>query len=120
MSNNKNGSSTYEDDVLKEFEDFAKRHIGSNDYRNASVMMRNILVAHVNLDFSEEVKKISCPTLLIWGTLDAEVPYEDAVLLEKLIPDAGLVTYQNATHYAYLENVNQTINVLNSFIGGNE
>lgn len=102
------------------FANFAKRHMGSTDYRNASNMMRNILVKHVNLDLKEELKKIKCPTLLIWGTKDEAVDYEDALRLEKLIPDAGLVTYEGCTHYAYLERLNQTISVLDSFIGSDK
>ncbi len=104
--------------ILNKFENLAKKHIGSTDYKNASEMMRKILVNHVNLDLTEDVKKIKCPTLLIWGTNDAAVDYEDGVELEKLISNCGLVTYEGCTHYAYLERVNQTINVINSFIGG--
>lgn len=106
--------------VLNKLEGFAKKHLGSTDYKNASEMMRKILVKHVNLDLSEEVKNIKCPTLLIWGTNDSAVPYNDAVVLEKLIPNCGLVTYEGCTHYAYIERLNQTINVLNSFIGSDK
>ena len=98
----------------------AKKHMGSTDYRNASDKMRQVLVKHVNLDLKEEVKKIKCPTLLIWGTNDEAVDYNDAVVLEKLIPDCGLVTYEGCTHYAYLERLNQTINVIDSFIGSDK
>ena len=101
---------------LKKLENFAKKHIGSTDYRNASPIMRQILVDHVNLDLTEEVSKITCPTLLIWGTLDEAVPVEEAYELEKLISDAGVVIYEGCTHYAYLERLGQTINVLNSFL----
>ena len=80
-------------------------------------MMRKILVAHVNLDLTNELKNVKCSTLLIWGTNDQAVDYEDALELEKSIKDCGLVTYEGCTHYAYLERLNQTINVLNSFIG---
>lgn len=103
--------------VLNKLEDFAKRHMGSTDYRNASGVMRDILVGHVNLDIKENVKKIKCPTLLIWGTLDEAVSIERAYELEKLIKDAGLVVYEGCTHYAYLERLGQTINVLRSFLG---
>lgn len=102
------------------FASFAKRHMGSTDYRNASDMMRNILVKHVNLDLKDELKNIKCPTLLIWGTNDEAVDYEDALKLEKLIPDCGLVTYEGCTHYAYLERLDQTISVLDSFIGSDK
>jgi len=106
--------------VLNKLEGFAKKHIGSADYRNASDIMRKVLVNTVNLDITEEVKKINAPTLIIWGTNDEAVPLEHAYELETLIKDAGVVVYENCTHYAYLENLNQTINVLYSFLGGNK
>ena len=106
--------------VLRLFANYAKKHMGSTDYRNASEMMRKVLVSHVNLDLTNEVHKIKCPVLLIWGTADQAVSYDDALELEKLIPNCGLVTYEGCTHYAYLERLNQTINVLNSFIGSDK
>ena len=101
---------------LNKLEDVAKKHIGSTDYKNASKTMREVLVNHVNLDITEDIKKIKVPLLIIWGTNDQAVPIEDAYELEKLVPGAGLVVYQNCTHYAYLENLGQTINVLKSFL----
>lgn len=102
---------------LNKLEEFAKKHIGSTDYKNASPLMRQILVEHVNLDITDDVKKIKCPTLIIWGTLDDAVPVERAYELENLISDAGVVIYENCTHYAYLERLGQTISVLKSFLG---
>ena len=103
---------------INKLEGFAKKHIGSTDYKNASEMMRKIMVEHINLDITENVKKISCPTILVWGTLDDAVPLEGAYELEKLIPDAGVVVYDNCTHYAYLERLNQTVNVMWNFLVG--
>ena len=102
--------------VLKRLENVVKKHVGSTDYRNASPMMRDILVKTVNLDITEDVKKIKCPSLMIWGTLDTAVPIEDAYYLEKLIKDSGVVAYEGCSHYAYLERLEQTIRVINSFI----
>jgi len=101
---------------LNKLEGFAKRHIGSDDYKNASDMMRKILVDTVNLDITEEVKKIKCPTLIVWGTLDDAVPVEDAYILEKLIPDSGVVVYEGCSHYAYLERLSQVVKVIKVFI----
>ena len=103
--------------VLNKLEGFAKKHIGSTDYKNASEIMRQIMVNHVNYDITDKVKKIKCPTLLIWGTMDEAVDIMDAYELEKLIDNCGLVTYEGCTHYAYLERFDQTIRVLRSFIG---
>ncbi len=103
--------------VLNKLEGFAKKHIGSTDYKNASPLMREILVNTVNLDITDEVKKIKAPTLIVWGDLDEAVSIDDAYILESLIEDSGVVVYEGCTHYAYLERLGQTINVLNSFLG---
>ena len=104
--------------VLNKMEGFVKKHIGSTDYKNSTEIMRKILVETVNYDITNNVKKISVPTLLIWGTNDEAVSIELARQLEKLIKDCGLIEYEGCTHYAYLERLDQTINILNSFIGG--
>ena len=103
---------------LNKFEDFAKRHIGSPEYRSASKIMREILVNSVNSDITEDAKKVKAPTIIIWGTLDSAVPYSDGVYLESIMHDAGLITYEGCTHYAYLERLDQTNNVIRTFIGG--
>lgn len=94
----------------------AKKHIGSTDYKNASKVMREILVNTVNYDITSEVSKIKCPTIIVWGDLDEAVPIEDAYILEDLISDSAVIVYEGCTHYAYLENLGQTISVINSFI----
>ena len=101
---------------LNKLENWAKQHMGSTDYRNASPIMRQILVNHVNLDITEEVKKITVPTLLIWGTMDEAVPLARAYELESMIPNAGVVEYEGCTHYAYLERLNQTVSVIRQFM----
>ena len=104
--------------LLNKLEGFAKKHIGSRDYKQASEFMRKILVEHVNLDITEDVKKIKCPTLIVWGTMDQEVPIERAYELEKLISDSAVIPYEGCSHYAYLERLNQTVNILKNFIEG--
>ncbi len=93
-----------------------KKKMGSTDYRNASPIMRDILVKHVNTDLTEEAKKIKCPTFIIWGNKDEEVPVSDAYELEQLINNSGLTVYEGCTHYAYLENLKQTNAIIASFI----
>jgi len=101
--------------VINKLEGIAKKHIGSRDYKNASDMMRKILVNTVNEDLSDNCKKIKCPTLLIWGDNDAEVSVEEAKEIESMIEDAGLIVLPNSTHYAYLENLNHVVNILKNF-----
>lgn len=96
--------------------EYAKKYIGSTDYRNASPIMRETLVNVINEDLSSYAKKIQCPTLLIWGTNDTEAPIEEAKELEALLVDGGLVELSGLSHYAYLEALPQVINILHNFL----
>ena len=101
---------------MNSFGEYMKKHIGSEDYRNASPVMRETLVNTVNEDLTECAKKIEAPTLLIWGTLDTAAPIEDAKELEGLLLDGALIELPGCTHYAYLEALPQVINILNNFL----
>ena len=90
--------------------------VGSSDYSNASQMMRTILSKVVNEDLKYCLPKIKCPTLLIWGENDTATPLSDAKLMEKMIPDAGLVLFPGVGHYSFLENPYQFAAVLKSFV----
>lgn len=102
--------------ILKNLEGWAKNHIGSRDYKAASPVMKEVLVKTVNEDLSSDAKKIKAPVILIYGDQDSEVPVDDTKEYERLIPDCGLILYEGCTHYAYLERLNQTINIIRSFI----
>ena len=97
------------------FGEFMKKYIGSRDYKAASPIMRKTLVNTVNEDLSMYAKQIEEPTLLIWGENDGEVPVSEAEDIEKIMPDAALIVLPG-THYAYLENLYQVVNILHSFI----
>lgn len=94
--------------------EYMKRFIGSRDYKAASPIMRQTLVEVVNEDLSKYAREIEAPTLLIWGINDDEAPVSDARELEKIMIDAALITMPG-THYAYLENLGQVVNILNNF-----
>jgi pimeloyl-ACP methyl ester carboxylesterase len=95
---------------------FFKKHMGSTDYKNASDTMRAILVKHVNTDATENLKKIDVPVIVIWGTNDTTVDISNAYEIEKLVKDCAVIPYEGRTHFAYLENLQQTINIIDSFI----
>jgi pimeloyl-ACP methyl ester carboxylesterase len=89
---------------------------GSSDYNSASNMMRAILSKVVNEDLKHCMPKIKAPTLLIWGENDTATPLRDAKIMEKLIPDAGLVTVAGAGHFSFLENTPLFLRVAESFL----
>ena len=89
---------------------------GSSDYSQASPKMRAILSKVVNEDLCHLMPKIVAPTLLFWGENDTATPLADAKKMEKLIPDAGLVTVTGAGHFAFLENTPLFLRVAESFL----
>lgn len=89
---------------------------GSSDYRQSTPMMRAIMSKAVNEDLRHLLPSISAPTLLVWGAKDTATPIADARLMQKLIPDAGLVEYEDAGHYSFLDRPAQTAAVIQSFL----
>ncbi len=89
---------------------------GSADYNAASPVMRGTLSKVVNEDLRRFMPDISAPTLLIWGEKDTATPLRDAGIMERLIPDAGLVVFDGAGHYSFLERPSQFAAVINSFL----
>ncbi|MCC7367718.1 MAG: alpha/beta hydrolase [Chloroflexi bacterium] len=88
---------------------------GSADYRQAGTM-RGTLVRVVNEDWRHLLPKIQAPTLLVWGELDDQTPLSDGELMEKLIPDAGLVVFPGAGHYAYADDLGRFARVVGHFL----
>ncbi|ASU33518.1 alpha/beta fold hydrolase [Mucilaginibacter xinganensis] len=93
-----------------------RKKAGSSDYNNASGVMRNILVKSVNEDLQSVMPKIKAPTLLVWGENDTATPVGDAKIMEKLIPNAGLVILKNAGHFAFVEKLHEFLIILNNFL----
>ena len=77
---------------------------GSADYQAASPKMRAIMSKCVNEDLRKIMPSIKAPTLLVWGENDTATPLSDAKIMEKQIPDAGLVSFPNCGHYSFLDN----------------
>lgn len=102
--------------ISKSLEDKIKSKFGSSDYKNASQTMRAVFVRVVNEDLTYLLKDITCPTLLFWGENDDATPLSDAKKMEKLIPDAGIVTVPGGGHYSYLDNFPMFNAVANKFL----
>ena len=89
---------------------------GSADYRNSSPIMRAVMSRCVNEDLKSVMPKIKASTLLIWGENDTATPLSDAKTMQRLIPDAGLVSWPDCGHYSFLDNPGTFRAVLQSFI----
>lgn len=88
--------------------------IASKDYQKAGAM-RPVLVRVVQEDLGYLMPEIEASTLLIWGTEDDAVPVAHARRMEALIPDAGLVLFEGAGHFAYLDEQQRFCQVVRHF-----
>jgi len=92
---------------------------GSPDYKAARGVMRETFVNVVNEDLLPFATRVRPSTLLLWGDQDKDTPLWQGQLLEKTIPDAGLVVFEGAGHYSYLDRLGDTVRILDHFFKGN-
>ncbi len=90
------------------------RRYASDDYQQASPILRQTLIKVVNQDLLEQAKRVSVPTILIWGDKDQATPLWMGQALEAAIPDAALIIHQGAAHYAYLEYPEKSASIMDA------
>jgi pimeloyl-ACP methyl ester carboxylesterase len=93
----------------------AYEQLGATDYLEAGDL-RETFVKVIGQDLLPYAARISRPTLLIWGDRDEDTPLWQARQLEKTIPDAGLVVFQGAGHFSYLERLPDYLRVVTHFL----
>jgi pimeloyl-ACP methyl ester carboxylesterase len=74
------------------------------------------LEAMADFPLEEELPKISCPALIVWGAQDTLVPVKDAKRLEALIPDSRRVVFERTGHVAMLERPERFNSLLRAFL----
>ncbi len=92
-----------------------RKKFGSADYTACSETMRQSMVKVLKSDYTNKLGDIKVPTLLIWGDKDTATPIQCAKLMEKEIPDCGLVTIKGAGHFSFVSDMPLTERVLKSF-----
>lgn len=91
------------EDRINKARDAARVKFGSSDYKAASPRMREILQNVLERDLKAYLARIKSPALLVWGDADTATPVWMGRVMEAEIPDAGLVVFEGAGHFAYLE-----------------
>lgn len=69
-----------------------RRKRGSADYRNATGVMRDVLVTAVNETYEEELRALACPVELVWGADDDQVGVSVAEQAGELIGSRSHLT----------------------------
>ena len=75
-----------------------RQRYGSDDYRAASGVMRDILVRTLAENYDESLARLKCPVELVWGDDDTEVPLAVAERLQGELAQAHLVVCPGAGH----------------------
>lgn len=94
------------------------KHYGSTDFQQVSGIMRQTFVNVVNQDLLDYAKRVSVPTILIWGDQDQDTPLWQGKKLEETIPDAALIIHEGAGHYAYLDFPDKTARIMDALFKG--
>lgn len=71
----------------------ALRHkYGSDDYRNARGVMRDVLVKVTNETYEEQLRAVTCPVELVWGETDDAAPVNVAEQAVAILGDKAMLT----------------------------
>ena len=109
---------TYLPDCLKKgiLRECLIKMAGSDDYKRATPHMREVLKKVIAEDLRPYAAKISIPTLLIWGANDKETPPATGKDFNATIHASTLEIMADCGHYAFLENKNAFLDLINKFL----
>jgi pimeloyl-ACP methyl ester carboxylesterase len=89
--------------------------IGSEDYVATPGLTQTYLNV-ISEDLTEYVKKISQPTLIIYGQNDTATPPEFGKKMHGLIPNSKFQILPNAGHFSFLDQPEEFVKVVSDFI----
>jgi pimeloyl-ACP methyl ester carboxylesterase len=76
----------------------ARRRYGSSDYRAATGVIRDVLVASINESYEAELASLECEADLVWGALDTTVPPAVALAAAAIAPRARVTVLDGVGH----------------------
>lgn len=80
-----------------------RERFGSPDYVKLDEVMRRSFSLIVSEDLLSLLPSLRMPTLLIWGDHDTETPLWMGQAMQNALPDAGLIVFENGSHFAFIE-----------------
>ncbi|MBS7288525.1 MAG: alpha/beta hydrolase, partial [Candidatus Freyarchaeota archaeon] len=63
-----------------------------------------------------DVSRIVAPTLIVAGTNDKTVPYENSEVLAEIIPNSRLVIFEGGSHFLFIEEASLFNRVVMDFL----
>jgi pimeloyl-ACP methyl ester carboxylesterase len=102
--------------VISQTKPLVYKLIGADDY-NAREDLKEIFVNVINEDLTEQMKRISLPTLLIFGRDDESTPVSFGERMNVLMPNSELKIIENAGHFAFLDQSKEWVSLVRGFLG---
>ena len=66
-----------------------RQKYGSDDYKAASGVIRDILVTLLSEEYGDALSKVTCPVELVWGEIDTVVPLAITPRIQAALPHGG-------------------------------
>jgi len=89
--------------------------ISSRDYLESGEM-KETFKRIVKQDVSNDARKVNCPTLLVWGENDKEVPISSTKILNRLIRKSVLRVVWNSGHDPHLTDSKKLLYLLREYL----
>jgi len=93
-----------------------RRKRSSNDFNALKPEMRSTFIKVVNQNLKPYLKKITCPTLIIFGEFDEDTPVYMGKILHKGIKNSVFYVFENCGHFAYLDDFVEFKKKMDSFL----
>ncbi len=94
-----------------------RERLGSSDWRAASPTMKGVLSRVISEDLFAEIRRLTQPTLLLWGENDMVVPVAAARKMQSLIAGSRLEILSGAGHYCFLDRPGETLALVWEHLG---
>lgn len=92
-----------------------RKKLGSRDYQEAGPL-RATMVKVVNYKLFNLLPKINVPTLIVWGSEDKTLSFEQSKIFEKLIPDSYIKIIWGSGHHLHLDAPQELAEIVKDFM----
>lgn len=93
-----------------------KDMFSSSDYRSALPAMKKTFASIVSTDLTHLFRKISCPTLVVWGSHDPVLPVAHTKVYARLVPDCTVRIVYEAGHDPHIDDPAQFFAITDDFL----
>jgi pimeloyl-ACP methyl ester carboxylesterase len=91
-------------------------HVQSSSHWKELVLQLSFEMMKPTLPAEDDLKRITVPTLIVWGDRDQFLPIENAVELYRLIPRAQLAVVPNSDHFVSRTKVTLFAELVKEFV----